>query len=120
MQETCLRAWRSEARPEAEVLPAWLNTIAVRQALTTLEKAQRTRAASSIERVHHPELDLRLCVESTLDRLSPEHRTLLALCVGEGWSYAEVAEALEVPAGTVASRLHAAKEAFRRAWGGDE
>ncbi len=51
----------------------------------------------------------------------PEHqRTLLWLREVEGQSYAELAVVLEVPVGTVRSRLFAAREALRQIWhGGD-
>lgn len=58
-----------------------------------------------------------LAVRHTLAALKPEQQAILALALGEGWTYAEIADSLGIPAGTVASRVHAAKEAFRRKWG---
>lgn len=46
---------------------------------------------------------------AALDRLSAEHRTVLMLVVVEGYRYAEVAEMLAVPVGTVMSRLSRAR-----------
>ncbi len=51
-----------------------------------------------------------------LRRLSEEQRTLLWLRAVEGQSYAELAVTLEIPVGTVSSRLFAAREALRRIW----
>jgi RNA polymerase sigma-70 factor (ECF subfamily) len=45
-----------------------------------------------------------------LDALSPEHRAVLMLVVIEGYAYAEVAETLKVPVGTIMSRLARARE----------
>jgi len=48
-----------------------------------------------------------------LDRLGPAHRLVIVLHYLEGLSYAQVAESLDVPIGTVMSRLHRAREALR-------
>jgi RNA polymerase sigma-70 factor, ECF subfamily len=52
-----------------------------------------------------------------LRRLPEEQRTLLWLRSVAGLSYAELAETLVIPVGTVSSRLSAAREALRRIWG---
>lgn len=46
-------------------------------------------------------------------RLSEEHRLALALVVVDGRSYQEAAEQLEIPIGTLMSRLSRAREALR-------
>jgi len=48
--------------------------------------------------------------------LSPDHREILVLRDGQDLSYAEIARVLGIPAGTVMSRLHAARKAFSRAF----
>jgi RNA polymerase sigma-70 factor (ECF subfamily) len=55
-------------------------------------------------------------VADAFNRLSREQRTLLWLREVEGQSYAEMAVILEVPVGTVRSRLFAAREALRSVW----
>lgn len=47
-------------------------------------------------------------------KLSEEHRSVLLLVAVEGLSYAEAAQALGLPTGTVMSRLSRAREQFRR------
>lgn len=54
-------------------------------------------------------------VWNALERISGEHREVLVLRELEGLSYAEIAEILDVPEGTVASRLYHARDALRQA-----
>lgn len=56
-------------------------------------------------------------VQSVLDSLSPDHRLVLELAFGERLSYKEIAFALDIPVGTVGSRINAARTAFKAAWG---
>ena len=51
--------------------------------------------------------------------LSDEHQAVLLLVAVEGLSYADVATVLDVPIGTVMSRLSRAREAFRRLLDGE-
>jgi RNA polymerase sigma-70 factor (ECF subfamily) len=50
-----------------------------------------------------------------LERIGPEHREILVLKELEGFRYAEIAQILEIPEGTVASRLFHARQALRDA-----
>jgi RNA polymerase sigma-70 factor (ECF subfamily) len=52
-------------------------------------------------------------IQQALARLSPEHRTVLVLKDMEGQKYETMAELLEVPIGTVRSRLHRARLELR-------
>ena len=51
---------------------------------------------------------------AALTRLTPVHREVLGLVFGADLSLVEVARVLEVPLGTVKSRLHAARAALSR------
>lgn len=55
----------------------------------------------------------RLVVEALLDRLSPPMRAALVLREMDGLEYGEIAEVLDIPMGTVRSRLSAARAQFR-------
>ena len=53
-----------------------------------------------------------------LDRLSPEHRVLIALVCVDGLTYKEASEVLDLPVGTVMSRLARARLALHEAING--
>jgi len=50
-----------------------------------------------------------------LERIGAEHREILVLTELEGFRYAEIAQILEIPEGTVASRLYHARSALKEA-----
>lgn len=58
----------------------------------------------------------RVVIAKLLAQLPAELRTTLVLREMEQLSYDEVAEVMGVPVGTVRSRLHTARERFRRLW----
>jgi RNA polymerase sigma-70 factor (ECF subfamily) len=53
--------------------------------------------------------DARMDVQAALMALSPEHRAVLVLREWQGLSYEEIAETLEIPRGTVESRIFRAR-----------
>lgn len=57
---------------------------------------------------------------AALARMSGQHRDVLLLVAWADLSYEEVAEALDVPLGTVRSRLHRARKTIRAALGDAE
>jgi len=57
-------------------------------------------------------------ISDAFAKLNVEQRSLLWLREVEGQSYAELAEILSIPLGTVRSRLFAAREDLRRIWHG--
>ncbi len=61
-----------------------------------------------------PDVGLRLDLQAALRRLSPEQREPLLLVCVEQLSYAEVAEVMHIPIGTVMSRVCRARAALRQ------
>jgi len=51
-------------------------------------------------------------VENAMNNISKDHREILTLVCVKGMQYAEVSEALQIPVGTVRSRLSRAREAL--------
>ncbi len=64
------------------------------------------------------QVDSRL--KDAIDKLKPEHRTVLMMWGVDGLKYREIAEILEVPIGTVMSRLHRARKQVAEALVSDE
>ena len=51
-------------------------------------------------------MDWQIDLHAALQKLSPEHREVVVLRELDGLAYEEIADVLEVPRGTVESRLH--------------
>ncbi len=62
-------------------------------------------------------VDARLDLQSTLQTLSEEHREVLVLRELQQLSYEEIAAVLNVPRGTVESRLYRARAELRKKLG---
>jgi RNA polymerase sigma factor (sigma-70 family) len=52
-------------------------------------------------------------IEAALDRLSPKLREVIVLNIYQGLRYQEVADVLEIPLGTVKSRINLALTALK-------
>lgn len=98
----------------------WIYRVAINEALQYLRRSKRTRlltleqepmdrSPDSYENVGDKEL-----LELALERLEPELRSAFLLREVEGLSYKEIAEALEVPEGTVGSRLNRARRELKQ------
>jgi len=113
-QEALVRAARSREKLQAVDEPrAWLRTVVVRCAVTALGCAT---SEAVLENTVEADPTDALAVRHTLSRLDPTDRAVLALAHFEELTYAEIGQVLDIPVGTVASRLHAAREAFRKEW----
>jgi len=55
-------------------------------------------------------------VQRALERLPTTYRSAVTLCDVEGLSYEEIAKVMEVPVGTVRSRIHQGRLLLRRAY----
>ncbi len=116
--ERALSRWRSK-RPEGD-LRAWLFSILYRQFLDGQRRAKRHARLLSLfgreEEPHSSSLDDIAIAHSTLAafaQLPTEQRALLLLVSVEGLSYQEAANSLQIPIGTVMSRLSRARKALR-------
>jgi RNA polymerase sigma-70 factor, ECF subfamily len=140
VQETMLRAYRAFDRFEEGTNPkAWLFRILTNAYINVYRKRQREPQQISSEEVEdfdlYRELKLhdaqydetpeRVVLDSLVDSdilqaiedLPEQFRLAVMLSDIEGFSYAEMAEIMDVPMGTVMSRLHRGRKALqKRLW----
>lgn len=114
-QETFVKIWKGldGFRNEAG-LKTWIYRIAVNTALDHCRRRERDFASELPDEISggfggEPEAVYRDLVEKGLRRLSPEQRAVVVLAVFEDVPLKEAALALDVPEGTVKSRLHGAR-----------
>ncbi len=116
--ERALSRW-SDKHPDGD-LRAWLFSILYRQFLDAHRRSRRY--ARMLEFFtgrddSQPSVERTVIAQSTLqafDQLTTEQRALLLWVSVEGLSYKEVAEILDVPTGTVMSRLSRARQALHQ------
>ncbi len=140
VQETMLRAYRAFDRFEAGTnLKAWLFRILTNAYINVYRKKQREPQKVSSEEVedfdlyrelknHDPQFTrspesivmdslMDSDIMTALDDLPEQFRLAVVLSDIEDFTYAEMAEIMEVPLGTVMSRLHRGRKALqKRLW----
>jgi RNA polymerase sigma-70 factor (ECF subfamily) len=139
VQETMLKAYRAyNTFTEGTNLKAWLYRILTNTYINKYRKAQRRPSETDLEEVQDLYLYRRLGSEEAADMARsaedqlleglvesdiknaiealPEHfRIPVLLADLEGFSYKEIAEILDIPIGTVMSRLHRGRKQLQRA-----
>jgi RNA polymerase sigma-70 factor (ECF subfamily) len=117
-QESFLKAFRELHRlRDNRAFSSFLYRICVRLCVDRLrlKKPEISPLEASIK-VAPASIETKVLVERLLQKLPVELRTTLVLREIEQLSYEEVAKAMNVPVGTVRSRLHTARERFRAFW----
>lgn len=132
-QETFIRAYQSLKRFDGRSsLRTWLFRIAQNLCIDRARKIKRNPAAESVDwsddsqngfeledKQSNPEQrllqeELHGTVEVAIGMLSEKLREVLLLHDGEGMGYEEIAKTLEVPVGTVKSRLFLARQSLQK------
>ena len=139
VQETYLKAYRAYDRfQEGTNLKAWLYKILTNTFINSYRAKQRRPQLSDVEDVEDLYLFRRLGgaegamagrsaedevidlftdteVKEALESLPDTFRMAVLLADVEGFSYKEIAEIMDVPVGTVMSRLHRGRKALQKA-----
>lgn len=101
---------------------AWLFTILRNQFLNDMRRSRRHQADSTLDAsdealavaAPQPSALMMADIRDAFLALSDGHREVLTLVAIEGMAYEEAASVLDVPVGTVRSRLSRARETLRR------
>jgi len=138
VQEAFLNAYQSLAGFKGDALFfTWLYRIAVNTAISLKRKRRvmvRMDGGPGRETIPEPsdpaeqsrpehvleQQEQEQRIRQALSRLSPEHRAVLVLKDMEGQKYETMAEVLQVPIGTIRSRLHRARLELRELLEKDE
>ena len=140
VQDTMMRAYRSFSSFEPGTnIKAWLFRILTNAYINTYRKKQREKEKVSVDELgdfdlyqeikqHDPQFSqsaetqvldslLDSDIIKALDDLPEQFRLAVILSDLEGFSYAEMADIMRVPLGTVMSRLHRGRKALqKRLW----
>jgi RNA polymerase sigma-70 factor (ECF subfamily) len=117
-QEAFLKAFREIHKlRDDRAFSGFLYRICVRLCMDRLRlKRAETTEFDSVEQHQGGTVENRIVIEKLLAQLPAELRATLVLREMEQLSYEEVATVMNVPIGTVRSRLHTARERFRKLW----
>ncbi len=114
LQETMMAAWNAAKRFKGHSkVTTWLLGIAKNQAYNLLRREERGRRLPEVwDRLPDPsrEVEISVHVERALDTLPEAQREVLHLVFYENLTVRETAELLDVPEGTVKSRMYHARK----------
>jgi RNA polymerase sigma-70 factor (ECF subfamily) len=118
MQQTMIAVVRNlKSLREPTAVHAWARRIATREAVRIARRASAFAPMDELAGVPSSAyLEDAVDVRDALAQLAPEHRAILVLRDLVGLTEAEAASVLDIAPGTVKSRLHRARAAFRKQW----
>jgi RNA polymerase sigma-70 factor (ECF subfamily) len=111
LTNTFINSYRSKKRRPEQTELDDVEDLYLYRRLGGLEAATAGRSAEEQVLEHFTEADVKKAVES----LPEQFRMAVLLADVEGFSYKEIAEILDVPIGTVMSRLHRGRKALEKA-----
>ncbi len=126
-QDVLIRLHKGLARYQEGNFEGWLYRTTVNAFRDRLRKRKRLREDTLAEQPEPPAMrtgviveeaiqqaELHDVVQRALVKLPPEYREAVVLRDLEGRSYDEIADILQIPAGTVRSRIHRGRESLRQ------
>lgn len=99
LKRLCLNAQRDKNRGREmalSMLPSWIEPVSEEDASARLLQAEQSRL-----------------IQDALSSLSMDDREIIIMKDLEGYTYKEIAELLDIPTGTVMSRLYTARKRFK-------
>lgn len=125
VQEATLRAYRYLHKFERGTnFKAWIMTILRNLYINKYRKTLKEPVKIGFEEVENficlPEISgaqeeiFSETIKPSIDKLPEELRTTIMLFYAEGFSYKEIAKIMDVPVGTVMSRLYTARQILKR------
>ena len=113
VQEALLRAWQKRGTlRDMAAFRSWLCRIVANTCTELLRRKQRTTLTDIPEEMPAPQSDAidHMAVMDALAELTPQMRACMTLHYLDGWRVPEIAQMLDIPEGTVKTRLmHARK-----------
>lgn len=118
VQETFVGAWRNiDQLKDLSKMKAWLFGVLRNQCYKSIAQKERYSAEPLLEDMvstADPSCDLNNVVQTAISQLPEEQRMPLLLVAMEGWSTKEAAKLLEIPHGTVLSRLKRGRDKLKQ------
>jgi RNA polymerase sigma-70 factor, ECF subfamily len=124
VQEAFVKLWRKPPEGGQRAVPSWMKRVVTNASINVLQRTKRPSKLPDIE--HDPALrshdrteerlevqDEVALVTRALDRMPDDKRILIVLRVQQQMSYAQIAETLAIPEGTVMSRLSRARKLLK-------
>ena len=125
-QETFLAGWRTlRSLKDPAGVRSWLLGIAWRRAQDRIRSSRRAAArdAAWLDEAETPagiSNEDRMALAEAMADLTPDVRACVALCLADGWSHGEAAQALNLPLGTVKSHVARGRARLLKALGGSD
>ena len=117
LQETLIAVLRHVGSlREPAAIHGWARRIAVHESIRVARQANASVPVAEIERPWTADVEAASDVRAVLAMMAPEQRAILVLRDLEGLSEEAASMLLQAPIGTVKSRLHRARRAFRERW----
>lgn len=122
-QEVFIRFYKSMHQFKGKsTLKTYLTRIAINLSLNEIKKKKPTLSINNKEisetlmtkETTNSNFEDKELIEKALQQLPPEHRSIVVLRLMQGYSVKETAKILEIPEGTVLSRLSRAQEKLKQ------
>lgn len=125
LQESFIKVWRNRHRYDATKgrLFTWLLNICRNQAIDTVRSARHIQSQKiqpidfsvyNLESLSNRPAPEHIGVQQMVETLDPKYRQVIDLIYFQGYTHTEVEEALQIPLGTVKSRVKIALRELRK------